>query len=416
MTALVGILNKRAVAIAADSAITVSYDSDDRKKIYNTGQKIFRLSEAQPVGIMLYNNVEFMSTPWEVIIKLYHDRRGDQNLPLLKDYKEDFVKFLHDNDFFITKAEQQMFQLDSLRECVSNVFKSAREEYRQTNITRLEDLPAHKRLPYCEKWTNELIVGCQDDGVSEEFEDYTFDMFMDYSRELFETIHEELEMIDIPSKEGMWERACYEFIRSKRVWNFTGLVFVGYGADQIFPAIYEIGIDIAYDGRLRLIENEYSYSAITAVDKPSEIMSFAQDDVIKTLLKGLAPNIKDKYDSVINSGLDVMKSQTMDIMKNAKVSPATRKKVEEMDTTEILDRINEGMDDYIASEYIFGLYDSVAYFNVQDMATMAESLISITKLQRHITSSEETVGGPIDVAVITRSEGFTWVRHKSWAE
>ena len=416
MTALVGILNKRAVAIAADSAITVSYDSDDRKKIYNTGQKIFRLSEAQPVGIMLYNNVEFMSTPWEVIIKLYHDRRGDQNLPLLKDYKEDFVKFLHDNDFFITKAEQQMFQLDSLRECVSNVFKSASEEYRHTNITRLEDLPVHKRLPYCEKWTNELIVGCQDDGVSEEFEDYTFDMFMDYSRELFETIHEELEMIDIPSKEGMWERACYEFIRSKRVWNFTGLVFVGYGADQIFPAIYEIGIDIAYDGRLRLIENEYSYSAITAVDKPSEIMSFAQDDVIKTLLKGLAPNIKDKDDSVINSGLDVMKSQTMDIMKNAKVSPATRKKVEEMDTTEILDRINEGMDDYIASEYIFGLYDSVAYFNVQDMATMAESLISITKLQRHITSSEETVGGPIDVAVITRSEGFTWVRHKSWAE
>ena len=68
MTALVGILNKRAVAIAADSAITVSYASDERKKIYNTGQKIFRLSEAQPVGVMLYSNVEFMSTPWEVII------------------------------------------------------------------------------------------------------------------------------------------------------------------------------------------------------------------------------------------------------------------------------------------------------------------------------------------------------------
>ena len=104
MTALVGILNKRAVAIAADSAITVSYASDERKKIYNTGQKIFRLSEAQPVGVMLYNNVEFMSTPWEVIIKLYHDRCGHHNLPLLKDYKEDFVKFLHDNQFFVTEA------------------------------------------------------------------------------------------------------------------------------------------------------------------------------------------------------------------------------------------------------------------------------------------------------------------------
>ena len=105
----------------------------------------------------------------------------------------------------------------------------------------------------------------------------------------------------------------------------------------------------------------------------------------------------------------------MDIMKSAKVPPAIREKIGKMDNTEILDKINEDMDDYIAFEYIFGLYDSVAYFNVQDMATMAESLISITKLQRHITSSEETVGGPIDVAVITRSEGFTWVRHKTWA-
>lgn len=415
MTALVGILNKRAVAIAADSAITVSYASDERKKIYNTGQKIFRLSEAQPVGIMLYNNVEFMSTPWEVIIKLYHDRCGHHNLPLLKDYKEDFVKFLYDNQFFTTEAEQRMLHLDTLRDCVRKVHESASEEYSQANEANLDDLPVCEQLPYYEKWTDELIAGCRSDGVSAEFEDYTFDMFMDYSREYFQTIHEDIKENDIPSKKGMWEKACYEFIRSKRVWNFTGLVFVGYGADQIFPAIYEIGIDIAYDGRLRLIENEDSYSAITAVDKQSEIMSFAQDDVIKTLLKGLAPNIKEQYDSVIGNGLDAMKGNAMDIMKSAKVPPAIREKIGKMDNTEILDKINEDMDDYIAFEYIFGLYDSVAYFNVQDMATMAESLISITKLQRHITSSEETVGGPIDVAVITRSEGFTWVRHKIWA-
>jgi len=28
--------------------------------------------------------------------------------------------------------------------------------------------------------------------------------------------------------------------------------------------------------------------------------------------------------------------------------------------------------------------------------------------------SDESVGGPIDVAVITRSEGFIWVKHKDW--
>jgi len=53
-------------------------------------------------------------------------------------------------------------------------------------------------------------------------------------------------------------------------------------------------------------------------------------------------------------------------------------------------------------------------FSIDDMANMAESLISVTNLQRHFSSSDESVGGPIDVAVITRSEGFIWVKHKQW--
>ena len=50
----------------------------------------------------------------------------------------------------------------------------------------------------------------------------------------------------------------------------------------------------------------------------------------------------------------------------------------------------------------------------KELASMAESLVSITNLQRHFTSSEETVGGPVDVAVITKYEGFVWVKRKQW--
>ena len=45
---------------------------------------------------------------------------------------------------------------------------------------------------------------------------------------------------------------------------------------------------------------------------------------------------------------------------------------------------------------------------------MAENLVSITNLQRHFTSDEETVGGPVDVAIITRNEGFVWIKRKLW--
>jgi hypothetical protein len=69
--------------------------------------------------------------------------------------------------------------------------------------------------------------------------------------------------------------------------------------------------------------------------------------------------------------------------------------------------------EYIEEANVSSLVESVASFNIDDLSNMAESLISITNLQRHITSAEESVGGPVDVAVITRSEGFTWIKRKN---
>ena len=51
---------------------------------------------------------------------------------------------------------------------------------------------------------------------------------------------------------------------------------------------------------------------------------------------------------------------------------------------------------------------------MSDVANMAESLVFLTYLQRQISSSEESVGGPVDVAVITKVNGLQWVKHKIW--
>ncbi len=47
---------------------------------------------------------------------------------------------------------------------------------------------------------------------------------------------------------------------------------------------------------------------------------------------------------------------------------------------------------------------------------MAESLVNLTKFRRRITPERETVGGPIDVAIITKGDGFIWVKRKHYFE
>lgn len=58
MTAIVGVLNKHAVAIAADSAVTMG----NTHKVVNSANKIFTLSKYHPVAVMTYSSVSAVRT------------------------------------------------------------------------------------------------------------------------------------------------------------------------------------------------------------------------------------------------------------------------------------------------------------------------------------------------------------------
>ena len=72
------------------------------------------------------------------------------------------------------------------------------------------------------------------------------------------------------------------------------------------------------------------------------------------------------------------------------------------------------MDKYISTNYIDKLLDTVAFLSKEDMADMAESLVRMTCLKRHITTDEESVGGPVDVAIVTKGDGFIWKKRKHY--
>lgn len=413
MTAIVGILNKRAVAIAADSATTVS--SGNEHKIYNTAQKIFRLSKKQPVGVMLFNNTAFMGVPWEVLIKLYHDRYGDKDLPTIEAYRDDFISFLKNGKYFTSEEEQKEALSYEIRELINAIYEHSKEECAEQDTQDLDELPLKKQLPYYRKTIKSLIEVYKAEGVCDGFEKYTFEQFQEYTKPIMKQIHTELKEAGFPTEKNLWEEPIYEYIRSKQFLNFTGLVFVGYGSEQIYPALSPILINIAFDGHLRTYTDKEIDVQISN-ENDAEIRSYAQDDVIKTLLRGLAPDVRSWYKGEIQSEIAKVKKNLIENSQKSGCDEAMIESIEKINETEIADNIYSKVDESIQKVYLRGLFRSIASFNVPDMANMAESLISVTNLQRHITSSEESVGGPVDVAVITRSEGFVWIKHKEWFE
>ncbi len=72
---------------------------------------------------------------------------------------------------------------------------------------------------------------------------------------------------------------------------------------------------------------------------------------------------------------------------------------------------------YMREEIVQG-YDqpfmsAVSALPRQDLAKVPEALVNLTAFLMHMTADQdETVAEPIDVALLSKCDGFTWVRHK----
>jgi len=50
-----------------------------------------------------------------------------------------------------------------------------------------------------------------------------------------------------------------------------------------------------------------------------------------------------------------------------------------------------------------------------ELADMAQSFVNLASLKKKISAGEsETVGGPIDVAIISKGDGFRWIQKKDY--
>ena len=67
-------------------------------------------------------------------------------------------------------------------------------------------------------------------------------------------------------------------------------------------------------------------------------------------------------------------------------------------------------------QYLFPITQSVATLPIEELALLAESMINITSLRRKVALDNNigTVGGPIDVAIISKCDGFIWLKRKHY--
>lgn len=403
MTAVTGILNKNGVAVAADSAITVS--GFQNRKVYNSANKIFTLSKYKPVGIAIYNDAHFMGIPWEVIIKEYREKIGKQSFDTLREYREDFFSWLKSMNYFTDDETQKQTLLTDLI------------TFTQITINDADKNVQDKSLSYQDRLVqvlNDYIDKIQNHNILESLKD----LEEDSTKEIIKShVPQIIEMLRYSLKEDFDEKilreplvnSYYEYLKHDQfITNTTGLIFTGYGKKELFPRLLSVEVSISIHDQLRY-RYDTANDAEVSNNEHAFIRPFAQTDVINTILQGISPQLEqissDVFRNFIISFIDQI---------GAIIPEDTAEQLNKLDVNKYVQAYKEKLNEVIKEKYVRPLMDAVSQLSKEDLAEMVESLVYLTYLKKRFTMAEESVGGPVDVAVITKGDGFIWIKRKHY--
>lgn len=193
----------------------------------------------------------------------------------------------------------------------------------------------------------------------------------------------------------------------------TGVVVAGYGEKELFPTLEHFELYSPVFGTLK-------YRKVEAVDisrngPRAKVMAFAQREMAERFLFGLDIQIKDKILRFCRRAISSIGDVAASLVKFEEENQATsfRATVATAEATFVSELETLGMET-IRQESQTAVEDMVEFMPKQDLAEFAEALVNLSSLQRRVNSGFETVGGPIDVAVISKSEGFVWVKRKHY--
>ena len=61
-----------------------------------------------------------------------------------------------------------------------------------------------------------------------------------------------------------------------------------------------------------------------------------------------------------------------------------------------------------------GIHQIVGSLSISELAQVASTLVNLSLFEQRLSFERETVGGPVDVAVISKGDGFIWIDRKHY--
>lgn len=394
MSVGVCIINRNGIALAADSAGTYT----GNKMFYNSMNKVFSISRKYVYGVITYGATVIHNVSIDQVLKEFRtflDSKSEVN-----DFFEilpSFVEFIEQkNNYYKFDTAETNHCYELIKVLISDWGKKIK------NVITTDDVAAQ-----IDDILNDLSAVMQD-AIKIENYDVSSYIGTTYKSDFDSLINMIVpELNNYPAQKGrFWNYICEYFNLSltNETSNAMGLFFCGYGKNDAFPKFTHIELYNVVGGKVKykLIEN-YEES-----NNQAQIVPLAQKDVILTFCKGISNTfinyIPQKVESIINAKIDAIPDIFTDSQKGELKEALLSVKNE----------LASAIDTTIQNSNVMPILNSVQLIPLAEMAFFAENLVNMTTLKRTfaIDGNQQTVGGPTDVAVLSKGDGFVWIKRK----
>ncbi|MCQ8186272.1 hypothetical protein [Parvularcula maris] len=421
MTAEVAILNKTAVAVAADSAVTITHGANF-SKTYDSADKIFELTTAQPIGIMVYSGMHFLGIPLQSLVREFRDQAGA--FDKVENAAFAFLEFLNNegkgaaSELINEEIEATLGEMwDSIQHKVSyTMTREAVEASKNGEPDQsIKDFRERSQARYEELYSKEL-----DERISILESDPELRFFGSESQpqlsaadiENLESFVNDFAMLPLPDEVKRKAVRVLELVLLRSfAGGYTGLVVFGFGKKERFPSLLSFKIGGMIGDRLKY---ECDYTCDIDRSKPrADIVPFAQRDVVDRFVDGLDQEVRDQLSQYCSNAVNKVLSEVIESLPSDGAYDDLKTTVEEA-ISQFKEQIDKEAFEAIQTDARSDIISMIEFMPKPEMAKTAEALVDLTSTKRKVSRGFETVGGPIDVAVISKTEGFVWVKRKHY--
>jgi hypothetical protein len=374
-------MNTSAIAMAADTAVSVPYGTGT--KTYTRARKLLPLHKTQPVAVMVWDAPGYCALPWEVIVGEFR-RENPGVLLKLDDYVEAFFQFVDGQTNWVTGNDEVAFLGEVLNPEIQLLEEAwSAKLHRQDRLSSDAEVAAlaaevgrafaattRRRYVPANLWTGPRTGELQNLDANVE------KLLLNGARDIWKHLGGELraQLIEL-GRERMLHIIGDEP-------GSSGLVFAGYGKNELFAQARVWRVNGRLDSKTRRVKrNTFSVSTT----HPSLILPVAQEGVIHSFLKGLHPEVNQMVSDIV----DDLASQFANGLTLAQ------------EIKEQFDAAISKRGDEVAR--------AVEFLPPGDLAMVAGGLIHMTALRNRATITADTVGGPIDLLLLSRADGIRWV-------